>query len=387
MRDLLQCRDDIDRIDNSILKLLAERMDVAGDIARYKLAHNQSISDPVREHSKIQTLREKSKKLGLPSSYITDLFKTIIKNTCAVEQHLIVAEANNRTVIRDTSVAYLGTKGSYSHVATCKYLEGFKGNVDATGCSSFAEIVSLVETGKCEFGVLPVENSSSGSINDVLDAIQNTKASIVGELFVPIDHCVMGVANIDVAEITDVYSHPQPITQCSNWLRQQLPNAAIHYTKASSEAMELVKSMNDPKHVALGSHMATSFYGLIPLVDNIANNPHNFTRFIVISMTPLVVPETIPAKTSLSFSVQKYQPGSLIKVLNEFSQKNLNITKLISRPRIDENRDTWEEIFFADVEANINSPAMQDILENIRPFTTALKVLGCYASDVSGKKQ
>ena len=378
MRDLLACRDDIDRIDNQIIKLLEERMDVANDIAEYKLVHNQSIVDATREHAKLVKLRAQAKDLGLPPSYVSDVFKTIIKNTCAQEQHYIVAKANQSSVVRDTSVAYLGNTGSYSHVASSKYLEGFKGNIRFEGCQTFAQIVGLVESGKCEYGILPVENSSSRSINEVLDVIQTTKASIVGELFVPIDHAILGCKHIDLKEITDIYSHPQPVAQCSKWLKDVLPNATIHYTKATSEAMQLIKEKQDPKHVAIGSHMAASFYDLTPLADNIANNIHNFTRFIVISMNSIIVPENIAAKTSLAFSVKKYQPGSLLNVLQEISKHNLNVTKLISRPKINANEDTWEEIFFADIEANASSSAMQDILEDLKPCTNLLKILGCY---------
>ena len=103
-------------------------------------------------------------------------------------------------------------------------------------------------------------------------------------------------------------------------------------------------------------------------------------------MTAVNVPETIAAKTSLAFSVQKYQPGSLIKVLNEFSERNINVTKLISRPRIDSNKDVWEEIFFADVQANVNDSAMLEILDSIKPYTNFMKVLGCYASSEIQKK-
>lgn len=378
MRDLIDCRNDIDRIDTAILNLLSERMDVANDIAEYKLNHNQSITDASREHSKLVKLRNQAKELGLPPSYVSDVFKTIIKNTCAQEQHYIVAKANQSTIVRDTSVAFLGNTGSYSHVAASKFLEGFKGKIDYEGCQTFSQVVGLVESGKCEYGMLPIENSSSGSINDVLDVIQTTKASIVGELFVPIDHAILGCGHIDLDKITDVYSHPQPVTQCSKWLKDVLPNATIHYTKATSEAMDCVAKKQDPHHVAIGSHMAASFYNLHPLADNIANNIHNFTRFIVISMTSIIVPETIAAKTSLAFSVHKYQPGSLINVLSEISKHNLNVTKLISRPKINANQDTWEEIFFADIEANVSSSAMQDILEDLKPCTNLLKVLGCY---------
>ena len=171
MRDLLQCRDDIDRIDTQVLELLRERMEVANDIAEYKLVHNQSITDAKRELLKLKTLRQKAEDLGLPPSYISDVYKLIMSNTCAIERHYIVAKANNQGIVRDTSVSYLGNTGSYSHVAARKYLEGFKGKVEATGCPGFSEIVSMVETGKTEYGVLPIENSSSGSINDVIEEL------------------------------------------------------------------------------------------------------------------------------------------------------------------------------------------------------------------------
>ncbi len=378
MRDLKQCREDIDRIDSQILTLLKERMDVATDIAMYKLEHNQSISDPGREHAKLQKLRDQARDEGLPSNYVTELYKLIMRNTCSVEQQVIISAANQDSIKRDTSVSHLGIMGSYSHVAAMMYLDGFDGEIKALGCDSFEEIVGNVETGVTEFGILPIENSSSGSINEVLDVIQDTSASIVGELFVPIDHAVLGTEKIALSEITDIYSHPQPITQCSAFIRNCLPHATIHYTQSTSEAMQKVKALNDRTHVAIASHMAGEFYELTPLIDNIANNPHNFTRFIAISMTPIDVPLSVNAKTSLSFGVQKYVPGSLISVLSEISKHSLNVTKIISRPRKNKTQDTWEEVFFADIEGNLSSPDMQDVLEDIRPYASSVKVLGCY---------
>lgn len=378
MRDLLQCRNDIDRIDTNILELLKERMEVANDIAEYKLNHNQSITDAARENSKLKTLRQKAKALGLPPSYISDVYRLIMSNTCAVERHYIVEKANSKGIVRDTSVAYLGNTGSYSHVASRKYLEGYNGEVKAIGCDNFSKVVAMVETGKTEYGVLPIENSSSGSINDVLDVIQETKASIVGELLVPIDHSILGVNGCSLDKITDIYSHPQPVTQCSNYIKNMLPNATVHYTKATSEAMTIVKEKNDPAHVAIGSHMAADLYDLQAVADGISNNPNNYTRFIVISLNPITVPDNIQAKTSLIFSVKKYQPGSLIQVLSLFSKNSINMTKLISRPKINAQSDTWEEIFFTDLEANASSSVMQDILEEMKEHTSSLKVLGSY---------
>ncbi len=380
MRDLIQCRNDIDAIDSNILKLFKERMEVATDIAHYKLLHNQGITDTEREMAKLQKLRAQARELGLPTDYISDVYRKIMDHTCAVERQYIISMLNKLDIKRDTSVAYLGTVGSYSYLAAHKYLNNYRGKVDALGCSTFSEIVQAVETDRCKFGVLPIENSSSGSINDVLDVLQNTSAVFVGELYVNIDHAILGPQNIDISKITDLYSHPQPFSQCSSWIKENLPHAKVHYCKATSEAMQMVADYNNPCHAAIGSHQAASCYNLIPIVDNIANNIHNYTRFVIIGMTPITVPNNLAAKTSLSFSVQKYTPGTLIAVLNEFSKAQLNLTKLISRPRLVSGRDTWEEIFFADIEANLASETMQNILDKIRNYTSSLKVLGCYVN-------
>ena len=380
MRDLIQCRNDIDAIDSNILKLFKERMEVATDIAHYKLLHNQGITDTEREMAKLQKLRAQARELGLPTDYISDVYREIMDHTCAVERQYIISMLNKLDIKRDTSVAYLGTVGSYSYLAAHKYLNNYRGKVYALGCSTFSEIVQAVETDRCNFGVLPIENSSSGSINDVLDVLQNTSAVFVGELYVNIDHAILGPQNIDISKITDLYSHPQPFSQCSSWIKENLPHAKVHYCKATSEAMQMVADYNNPCHAAIGSHQAASCYNLIPIADNIANNIHNYTRFVIIGMTPITVPNNLAAKTSLSFSVQKYTPGTLIAVLNEFSKAQLNLTKLISRPRLVSGRDTWEEIFFADIEANLASETMQNILDKIRNYTSSLKVLGCYVN-------
>ncbi|MBO5566345.1 MAG: prephenate dehydratase [Succinivibrio sp.] len=378
MKDLTVCREEIDRIDNKIIELLSERIDVAKDIAEYKLQNNQKVSDSLREQQKISALMEKASAKTLPCSMVSAVFKEIIKHTVAFEQQYIESELNQKPLSRDTTVAFLGTIGTYSHLAAQRFVDSYHGKISNLSCDNFENIVGAVETGKCEYGVLPIENSSSGSINQVLDVLQGSKVYIVGELFYPIDHSILASENVELSEITDIYSHPQPVQQCSRWLADFLPHAKIHYTKASSEALENVSKIKDRHSVAIASHNAAAYYKLIPLHDNIANNTSNFTRFVQISMTPVTVPETIEAKTSIAFRVKKYEPGSLIAVLNEFSKNDINLTKLVSRPRLSSGEDTWEEIFFADVQGNLSSAVMQDILENIKAHTSALKVFGCY---------
>lgn len=394
MRDLLDCRDAIDKIDNQIIELLKARQDVATDVAIYKLEHDQKIVDKTREAQKLNVLMGKAIKAGISPSMVREIYERIMRHTVAYEQSYVVEKLNNQEITRSMSVAYLGTKGTYSHLATHRYFEHYEDRLTEHSCSSFAEIVQKVESGECEYGVIPIENSNSGSINDSVDTLQNMQASIVGEIFFPIDHSILSTqvksaqdegAPLDYSKITTIYSHPQPVAQCSKFIKEHLAHAKIVYTNSSSDAMDKVKSLNDPSCIALGSKHAACYYELNPLVSDIANNKSNYTRFIVISATPIKVPLTMQAKTTLLFCVKKYQPGSLINVLHEFSTRALNLSKLYSRPLETQNRDTWEEIFFVDVDANLEIPPMQECLSLLKEHTTHLTVLGCYVADVQHK--
>ena len=393
MRDLLDCRDAIDAIDSEIISLLQQRQEVARDVARYKLAHNQGIVDKRREGQKLATLMNKAVAAGISPSMVHDVYELIMAHTVSYEQSYIVEAVNGEDVTRNTSVAYLGTKGTYSHLATHRFFEAYEGRMEEHSCTSFDEIVALVENGTCEYGVMPIENSNSGSINESVDIMQTMTAHIVGEIFYPIDHSILalphdatattqqsGTTQIDYSKIKTIYSHPQPVAQCSKFLKEHLSHAKIIYTHASSEAMAKITELNDPSAVALGSMHAARYYDLQPLVSDIANNKSNYTRFIILSKTPVTIPNNLEAKTSILFSTKKYTPGSLIAVLNAFSANNINLTKLYSRPMETKSREVWEEIFFADVEANLDTPVMQQILDQLKEHTTTLKVLGCYLS-------
>lgn len=385
MRDLKTCRLAIDEIDSKLLTLLNERKDVAADIAECKLGNDQKISDPGREQEKINVIMQKARQIGLPPAIAADVFRTIIANTVAYEMQYVADRLQHGQVKRSTSVAYLGPKGTYSHVAAMKYLSIYTGGITEHECKAFDEIVASVETGRTEYAVLPIENSSSGSINGVLDVLQESKVSLVGELFSPIDHAILTAGPSDLATITDIYSHPQPIEQCSHYLKDFMPNVHVHFMQSTAHAMQEVQRLQDPHCAAIAGHDAGSYYGLMPIMDNIANNVHNYTRFVIASMSPISVPLTIEAKTSISFTVSKYTPGSLINVLNEFSKRGINLVKLTSRPRLAAGHETWEEIFFADVQGNLSSPDMQNCLTKIKEYTSSLKILGCYASDESKK--
>ncbi len=381
MNDLATCRDQIDAIDKQILELLKQRQIVAESIAAFKLERNQMLTDRVREQEKLSTLMTASSEIGVSPILINEIYRTVMKHTVSFEQSYVVKSLNEDTLKRDTSVAYLGPRGTYSHLAACQFLSNYHGQITEYSCSSFAEILSKVESGLAEIGVLPIENSSSGSINESLDLLQLTKSAVVGEHFSPIDHAVLAVEEMDLKLVTDLYTHPQPYTQCSHWIASYIPQAKVHFTSSTSEAMQKVADLGVSTAFAIGSQRSGPYFKLHHLVTDIANNKRNFTRFILLSMTPILVPSNLKAKTSIQFCTKKYLPGSLMTVLGEFSEAKLNVTKLTSRPREDGRAETWEEMFFADIEANINTPIMQTILARLKDLTTTIKVLGCYPSD------
>ena len=381
MRDLKECREAIDRIDSDLLRLLKERLEVAGDIARYKLDHNQGIVDRARENAKLDSLARAGADLGISPVMITAVYKEIMAHTVSFEQSYIMALLNEHPLTRDTSIAYLGTQqGTYSHLAALRFTRNHQGHVTYKGRSSFEEIIAAVENGECEYALLPIENSSSGSINEVLDLISRTRAYIIGEVFLPIDHSVLALPDVRLSDITDLYSHPQPITQCSDFIKLTFPHATSHYTSSTSEAMQTVSELGSGTSAAIASRDSARLFNLVSLKDDIANHKNNYTRFVVLALTPVMVPQNLEAKTSLIFSVQKYAPGSLIAVLDTFSRNGINLIKLNSRPRESETGEIWEEIFFADVLAHLDTPVMQDILHKLKRLTSYLKVLGCYAS-------
>ena len=273
-------------------------------------------------------------------------------------------------------IAFLGPKGSYSHLAARQYAARHFDRLIECGCQKFQDIFAQVETGQADYAILPIENTSSGSINEVYDLLQHTSLSIVGELTNPINHCVLVVGDSDLSQIETVYSHPQPFQQCSQFLNR-FPHWKIEYTESTAAAMEKVAKLNSPKVAALGSEAGGALYGLQVLEHNLANQQQNITRFIVLARKAIDVSEQVPAKTTLIMATGQ-QSGALVEALLVLRDNGIIMTKLESRPI---NGNPWEEMFYIDVQANLRADAMQKALRDLAPITRSLKVLGCYPSD------
>lgn len=216
---------------------------------------------------------------------------SVLTQQAILQQHL------NATANESARIAYLGPKGSYSHIAARQYAaRHFDTFVDCT-CHKFEDIFTLVETGQADYGLLPIENTSSGAINDVYDLLQTTSLSIVGEIRIPINHALLTAVKSSLEELHTIYSHPQPFQQCSHYLNQY-PHWKIEYCESTAAAMEKVALAQSPHVAAIGSEAGGSLYNLTPLASNLANQQINVTRFIVIARKPIDVSEQVPAKTT-----------------------------------------------------------------------------------------
>lgn len=286
----------------------------------------------------------------LDAHYITRLFQLIIEDSVLTQQALLQQHLNKINP-HSARVAFLGPKGSYSHLAARQYAARHFEQFIESGCAKFADIFNQVETGQADYAVVPIENTSSGGINDVYDLLQHTSLSIVGEMTITIDHCLLVSGTTDLETIETVYSHPQPFQQCSKFL-SRYPHWKIEYTESTSAAMEKVAQANSPRVAALGSEAGGVLYGLQVLEHIEANQTQNITRFVVLARKAINVSDQVPAKTTLLMATGQ-QAGALVEALLVLRNHNLIMTKLESRPI---HGNPWEEMFYLDIRANPNHP-------------------------------
>ncbi|MDP8162676.1 chorismate mutase [Pasteurella skyensis] len=376
--DLLEIRQQITQIDRHLLKLLSERHQLAYDVVRSKENTQKPLRDVQREKALLQELVSfaEREKYPLDPQYIIQIFQRIIEDSVLTQQNYLQNKLNQITEPAIT-VAYLGMRGSYSHLATRQFAKQHQERLIEVNCTSFKDVLDKVENGEADYGILPLENTTSGSINEVYDLLQHTKLSLVGELAYAIKHCVLGVEQLDLTQIETLYSHPQVIQQCSQFI-QCLNKVQIKYCESSSHAMELVARLNNPHIVALGNQEGGALYGLEVLEQDIANQPHNMTRFIVFAKESVKVSPQIQTKTLLLMNTTQ-QAGALVDALMVFKKHNIVMTKLESRPIYGK---PWEEMFYIELRANIHSQDTQDALEELKKFTRYVNVLGCYPSEI-----
>lgn len=371
--DLNKIREQITQLDQDLLALFAKRRSLTLQVAKSKAHIVRPVRDQQREQELLIRLIKQGKELGLDAHYVTSVFQTIIEDSVLNQQAYLQTLANPNIEMPTVSVAFLGDKGSYSYLASHRYFSRRAENIIEYGCQTFADIMQQVESGHVDYGMLPIENTSSGSINQVYDLLQHTNLSIVGEITQPIEHCLLTAVNTRLENIKTIYAHGQPFTQCSNFLDKQ-QGIRIEYCDSTADAMAQAYELQDETVAVIGSEEGGKLYNLHPLEKSIANQSENHSRFILVARKPVDVAEQIPAKTAIILATGQ-KPGALVECLLVLKDKGINMCKLESRPI---QGRPWEEMFYLDVEANLKTLALQEAITELTSLTNFIKVLGCY---------
>ncbi len=372
--DLKESREKIDRIDKQIAELFEERMKVATDVAAYKRSTGRKVFDPEREKSKIETLK-KLVNNDFNKTGIEDLFRQIMSISRKYQYQVLGTENDVNQAFRqissfdidaDTRVVCFGEHGAYTEQAM---EEVFGKNITAINKDTFREVMETVANGEAKFGVLPIENTSTGGITDIYDLFLEYDVTIVAEHIVKVEQALMGMPGTKLEDIKTVYSHPQGLMQCSRFFEEH-PDILTKTYSSTSAAAKKVADDGNKVQAAIASRQAAELFGLDIIKEQINYESKNYTRFIIISNQKVFLSDA--SKISLLFEI-KHEPGSLYNMLSNFYYNGLNLTKIESRPI--ENRN-WEYRFFVDIEGNLNKPEAGNALASIREFANKLVILG-----------
>ena len=266
-----------------------------------------------------------------------------------------------------TSVSFQGERGAYSEAAAKAF---FNIEIQTAPLPTFAKVLENTILDKTEYSILPVENSLEGSIGESYDLLYSTSLNAIGEIYHRIEHCLIGSGTLE--EIDTVYSHPQALGQCRNFIEKHNMKTVPAYDTAGS--VKIIKELNKKNIACIASKDASEIYNMPVIAENIANNLNNYTRFLILSKSSKE--ETGKDKTLIIFSI-KHEPGSLHRIIEKFYNYNVNLTKIESRPT---KTNTWEYNFYVDFEGHAKNLKIAEMLEKINHETLFMKILGSYPS-------
>ncbi len=376
MRDLLELREEIDGIDRRITELYQRRMEIAGEVASYKIKNGRKVLDRERERSKLSALTA----LGdteFNRHGIRELFEQIMA-VSRKRQYQLMTEAGiyekpdfeevETLDYKKARIVFQGVEGAYTQLALKEY---FGDGVDSYHVDTWRDAMEAIRTGSADYAVLPIENSSAGIVSENYDLMVEYDHCIVGEQIIRIDHALLGLPEAELADITDVYSHPQALMQCSRYLEDRR-GWEKHSVKNTAMAAQKVKEDGKLHKAAIASPLNAEIYGLKVLDTAIQDDRTNATRFIIVTGRHIFVKGA--KKISICFEVP-HESGSLYHMLSHFIYNGLNMNHIESRPVQGKN---WEYRFFVDFDGNLGDAAVQNALRGLSEETIRLKVLGNY---------
>lgn len=367
--DLGALRDAIEAVDEEILDALRRRMDLADDVARSKLATAAPLRDQRREDLLLRRIRTRAAEHGLDPHEVERIWRLVIDMSVARQQALVTRQ--DTTPLR---VGYPGVEGSYSHLAARRLYAGRAGGVLLTGFDHSREVVEALRRGEQDLALLPIENTTAGSMNETYDLLAEGGVVITAELVSQVDHRLLGLPGAKLEGLREVFSHPQALAQCETFLREKLPWARAVPDVDTGGAAQKVRERNDPTVAAIASETAAQRFGLEVLARELQPES-DYTRFVEVGREATPLSPEAPCKTSL-LMVLEHKPGTLGEMLQRLTLRGVNLSKLESRPI---PGSPWQYRFYVDVEGHAASAPLTAAIEDIRPLTSFLRVLGTYA--------
>ena len=381
MKDITELRAEIDAVDSQIIELFRQRMAISEGVAAYKQAVGKPIYDPERERQKlVKIAKEAGEDLRTGAIMLfSTLFelssahqmKVMSKTTALTEQVTAAIDHSPKCFPQFPSVACQGVAGAYSQIACSKLFR----MPDISYFPNFEDVFNAIENGLCEYGVLPVENSTAGIVNKIYDLLVQHNCYIVRSVRLKIDHCLLVKPGTRLEDIKEIFSHEQAINQCAGFLKT-LPGVKVTVKENTATSAKMVARSERSDVAALSSHACAQLYGLECLRASVQDKGNNYTRFICISKNLEIFPGA--DRTSI-MCVVPHRPGSLYKVLSRFSALGLNLQKLESRPIPD--RD-FEFMMFMDFDAPVNSEELVQVLGEMETLCEDFRYFGSYSEMV-----
>jgi chorismate mutase/prephenate dehydratase len=350
-----ELRGRIDSVDDELLQILNRRAELVRQVGIAKRDTARSMHDPEREQKIFARLEDKLGKMSgaaFPVASLRPVFREVISACLSLQEEL--------------SVTYFGTSGSWTHMAAqsafglaARYLES----------ATIPAVFDAVESGNTPYGVVPIENSTEGSVTNTHDSFLETSVMIRSEIVLDVAQCLLA-QHQDLGRIERVYSHPQAIAQCREWLAKHLPRAQVIVSLSTSSAAK--EAAADASSAAIASRLAAELTGLLVIREGIQDRKENATRFVVLAKED--APPTGKDRTSIAFSTRD-QRGALRSVLEVFDEEKINLSRIESRPRRGER---WQYVFFTDLEGHRMDKSITSALARLETKCDMVRVLGSY---------
>lgn len=376
--EIAEIRNKIDQTDAQILTLFLERMRLSEDVAAYKMEQSLPIFNRTREREILAKAEENAGDLGQYAYY---LFSTLMELSRTRQMELSAGPTRVRAQIekallvegevfpRTGTVACQGVEGGNSQAACDKLLP--RGRI--VYVKTFEAVFAAVESGLCKYGVVPIENSTNGSVRTVYDLLQNKQLAIVRAVNLCIRHELLSKPGVKLCDIREIYSHEQALGQCSKFLASLGDKVKIIPCSNTAAAAKMIAEMNRNDCAAISSHDCASLYGLTVIDENIQDSDNNYTRFICIAKEPVIYAGA--NRISLIISSDN-KPGALYSILSKLAVRGINMTKLESCPVTGRN---FEYVFFLELEASVKEPGVLPVLEELERSCEVFLFLGGYS--------